>query len=148
MHHEYLTRFAYTKDGTFGRMGPWTTVEEEWHDNRPFISCIPAATYICRRVDSPKFGDTFEVMDVPGRTHVLFHALNTEEGTMGCIGVTVRLGVMRVTDEDSGVKVHKLAGLSSRVAMKAWLATLEGIDEFTLHIVDYEEPEQPELALD
>lgn len=135
---QWLTRFAKTPDGVFGRLGPWTTVEEEWQDNLPFISCIPADTYICKRVQSPKFGNTFEVMDVPGRTHVLFHALNTEEGTQGCIGVTRRLGVLRVRDEDSRQMVHKLAGLSSRVAFKAWLATMEGVDTFRLHVVDYD----------
>ena len=133
-----LTRFAPTKDGVFGRMGPWTTVEEEWQNNLPFISCIPAASYLCKRVDSPKFGDTFEITNVPGRTLVLFHALNTEEGTQGCVGVTTRLGVMRVKDEDTRLKVWKLAGLSSRVAFKAWMASMEGIDEFTLHVVGWE----------
>lgn len=136
-----LTRFAPTKDGVFGRMGPWQTVEEEWQNNLPSISCIPASPpegYICKRVQSPKFGNTFEVTNVPGRSHILFHALNTEEGTRGCIGLGVRLGVLRVTDEDSGEKVYKLAGLSSRVAMDAWLQTMEGIDEFTLHVVGWE----------
>lgn len=133
-----LTRFAPTKDGVFGRLGPWQTVEEEWQNNRPFISCIPAASYLCKRVQSPKFGNTFEVMNVPGRTHVLFHALNTEEGTQGCIGLGVKLGVLRVKDEDSGEKVWKLAALSSRVAFKAWLVSMEGIDEFTLHVVGWE----------
>lgn len=133
-----LTRFAPTKDGVFGRLGPWTTVEEEWQNNTPFVSCVPAASYLCKRVDSPKFGDTFELVDVPGRTHVLLHALNTEEGTQGCIGLAVRLGVLHVRDEDSREMVWKLAGLSSRVAFKAWMRSMVGIDEFTLHIVGWE----------
>ncbi len=133
-----LTRFAPTKDGVFGRLGPWQTVEEEWLNNRPNISCIPAASYTCKRVNSPKFGITFEVMDVPGRTHILLHPLNTEEGSRGCIGMGVRLGVLKVTDEDSGEKVWKLAALSSRVAFEAWMDSMEGIDEFTLHIVGWE----------
>src|SRR5690606_7448975 len=27
-----LTRFAYTADGTLGRLGPYCTLEEEWQD--------------------------------------------------------------------------------------------------------------------
>jgi hypothetical protein len=125
----------------FGRLGPWTTVEEEWQDNRPFISCIPASPpegYLCKRVQSPKFGNTFEVTSVPGRTHILFHVFNTEEGSLGCIGMGVRLGVLRVTDEDSGEKVWKLAATSSGVAIKSWLKSMEEFDEFMLHIVGWE----------
>jgi hypothetical protein len=36
-------------------------------------------------VQSPKCGETFEVVDVPGRSHVLFHAGNTAGDTEGCI---------------------------------------------------------------
>ena len=50
------------------------TLENPWRDNTPNISCIPIGTYLCKRVDSPKFGDTFEVSDVSGRTHILFHS--------------------------------------------------------------------------
>lgn len=133
-----LTRFAPTIDGVFGRLGQWHTAEEEWQNNRPNISCVPADSYLCKRVNSPKFGITFEVTNVPGRTHILFHPLNTEEGSRGCIGIGVKLGVLKVTDEDSGEKVHKLAIKSSRVAFEAWMDSMEGIDEFTLHIVGWE----------
>lgn len=137
-----ITRFVGVKAnpnkaGTFGRMDDWVTVEEEWQNNQRSISCIPTGSYVCRRVQSPKFGETFEVTDVPGRSHILFHALNTEEGTKGCIGVCKGMGVLEVTDEDSGVRVHKLAGLSSRVAMKEFMDSLDGVDEFILHIVDH-----------
>ena len=137
---QYLTRFAYTKDGTFGRLGRFITVEEEWQDNQPNISCIPTGTYVCRRVQSPKFGNTFEVTEVPGRSHILLHALNTEEGSRGCIGPTLKLGVLRVKDEDSHEMVYKLAGLSARKGFNAWLATMQGIDQFRLHVVDYAPP--------
>lgn len=137
---QYLTRFAYTPDGTFGRLGRFITVEEEWQNNAPDISCIPCAVYVCQRVQSPKFGNTFEIMDVPDRTHILIHPLNTEEGSRGCVGLGLRLGVLRVKDEDSHQMVHKLAALSSRKAFNAWLATMQGIDRFRLHVVDYQAP--------
>ena len=134
-----ITRFAPTKDGVFGRLGRWTTVEEEWQDNRPRVSCIPSGTYRCVRATFHRGGyPCFEVTDVPGRTFIKFHRANTEEGLLGGIGRGMRLGVLRVRDEDSGKMAYKLAALSSRKAFGAWMASMDGVDEFTLHIVGWE----------
>jgi len=51
----------------------------------PNVSCIPTGHYHCVRTDSPRFGDTFEVTKVPGRSHILFHKGNTPKNTKGCI---------------------------------------------------------------
>lgn len=40
---------------------------------------------MCKRISSPKFGDTFRVEDVPNRSHILFHKGNLAENTHGCI---------------------------------------------------------------
>ena len=134
-----LTRFAPTKDGVFGRLGPWISVEEEWKNNLPRISCIPAGSYRCVRSTFHRGGyPCFEVTGVPGRSLIKFHRANTEEDLLGCIGLGLRLGVLEVTDEDSGARVHKLAALSSRAAFEAWMATMEGVDEFTLDVVGWE----------
>lgn len=139
-----ITRFAGVaatpnESGTFGRLGPWVTVEEEWADNLPRISCIPTGSYLCSRSWFYRGGyETFEVMDVEGRTLIKFHVANTEEDLLGCIGLGLSLGVLRVVDEDSGARVHKLAALSSRAAFDAWMASLRGVDRFILHIVDHE----------
>lgn len=61
------------------------TMEQPWKDNQENISSIPAGRYLCRRVDSPHFGNTFEITEVPERTHVLFHKGNTLADTRGCI---------------------------------------------------------------
>lgn len=61
------------------------TLEREWRNNEPSISCIPAGEYLCKRVKSPKFGDTFEVTEVQGRSHILFHKGNLETDSHGCI---------------------------------------------------------------
>ncbi len=53
--------------------------------NKPNISCIPAQQYLCRRVITPNHGETFEVMNVPGRSKILFHAGNYIKDTLGCI---------------------------------------------------------------
>lgn len=59
--------------------------------NKPNESCIPVQQYKCKRIESPKFGETFEITNVPGRTYVLFHKGNTADDTLGCIilGLTV-----------------------------------------------------------
>ena len=85
-----LVRVGQSDRGTFGvlRNGqvPFVlTLERPWWDNQMGISCIPNGTYICKRVRSPKFGDTFEVTGVPGRTHILFHRGNSIDDTEGCI---------------------------------------------------------------
>jgi len=138
---QWLTRFAYTKDGVFGRWGPYQTIEEEWRDNEPRISCIPTGIYRCERSTFHRGGyPTFEVTGVPGRTLIKIHRANTEEDLQGCIGLGLNLGVLKVKDEDSHQMTHKLAALSSRQAFSAWMASMGDADNFTLHIVDYEPP--------
>jgi hypothetical protein len=101
------------------------TLELEWNDNLPNKSCIPVkkTPYVCRRVNSPKFGNTFEVTGVNGRTHILFHAGNTPKNTSGCI----LLG-MEVSDQNRLVR--------SREAVKKFLEELQGYDQFKLTIID------------
>lgn len=133
MQVEYLYRAHGTKDGVFGVMGPWTTVEEEDLNNAPNISCIPVGAYVCKRTWYNKGGyESFEITNVEGRSNILFHVLNTEEGTEGCVGVASHLGVMRVRDEDSHEMTYKLAGRSSRNAFNAFMRKWEGVDEFLL----------------
>jgi hypothetical protein len=76
--------------GTFGvlkinKMVYCVTLEPSDQENTANISSIPAQQYTCARVNSPTFGLTFEVLNVPSRTHVLFHAGNTITDTAGCI---------------------------------------------------------------
>jgi len=52
------------------------TLEPPWRDNQKNISCIPEGLYHCSLTDSPRFGKAYQVEDVPGRTHILFHAGN------------------------------------------------------------------------
>lgn len=100
------------------------TLEPPYLGNRQFVSCIPEGGYACRRIRSPRFGETFEVCDVPGRDAILFHAGNTVRDTSGCIllgtGVGMLGGVRGIT--------------SSRAAFREFLRRLEGVDEFRLTI--------------
>lgn len=70
------------------------TLERPWRNNARTISCIPSGSYACRRVISPKFGETFEVANVPGRTHILLHKGNTAADTEGCIILGQRFGTL------------------------------------------------------
>ena len=91
-----IKRIAYTKYGTFGVFIDDTgvpfalTLERTWKQNQPSIddvpgSCVPAGKYKCKRVDSPKFGDTFEVTGVSNRSNILFHQGNLMADSHGCI---------------------------------------------------------------
>lgn len=92
-----IHRVGTSNKGTFGvlcnRQVPFAlTLERPWKNNDKSVSCIPHGAYTCQRVDSPKFGDTFEVEGVPGRSNILFHKGNTIDDTEGCILVGESFG--------------------------------------------------------
>jgi hypothetical protein len=125
-----LHRNASTVFGTFGyldlvtdtgaRIDRFCTAEDDWLDNAPRESCIPTGLYRVEAVESPRFGPTFEITKVPGRSHILFHAGNTEEDTSGCILIGDRFGVLTVRDEDAVGKpvTTKWAVLDSKAAFQ------------------------------
>ena len=90
-----IKSFPSTKEGTFGVMFepnkegeliPFClTLERKWLNNEKGKSCIPRGEYLCRRVQSQKFGDTFEVTAVPNRSEILFHKGNLDDDSHGCI---------------------------------------------------------------
>jgi len=71
------------------------TLEPPDMENEQDISSIPAQQYICERVNSPRYGETFEIKNVPGRSHVLFHPGNVVEHTRGCILVAEHFGKLQ-----------------------------------------------------
>lgn len=124
-----LERFAdIDEQGTFGELTSnlfsFYTVERPWLDNEENISCIPAGTYTCKRVMSPKFGPVYEIMDVEDRTHILFHAANIMTDVKGCIGIGTRLGTIG----------QHWAVIQSRIAMTKFNNSLLDVDEFTLEV--------------
>jgi len=85
-----IVRMEQSEEGTYGVLKIngrviCLTLERPWENNKPNVSCIPEGIYLCKRVKSPKFGDTFEVTDVPGRTHILFHKGNKVQESLGCV---------------------------------------------------------------
>ena len=53
--------------------------------NQKFISRIPAGTYEVIKSNSPRYGLSFHIKAVFGRTHILIHAGNYKKDTKGCI---------------------------------------------------------------
>jgi len=114
------------------------TVEDDWRDNLPRISCIPAGVYTLHRTVYLKHGyETFEVMGVKGRSRILIHPANTEEDLEGCIGVGLRRGKVRVVrDEDTG-EMNRLkdAVVASQAAFHQLMERMAHVDEATLEIL-------------
>lgn len=126
-----LIRVGSSERGIFGvlRYGqvPFAlTLERPWLDNQPNVSAIPTGSYLCARVRSPRFGDTFEVCNVPGRFGILFHKGNTVDDTQGCI---------LVAEEFSGT-FDKPMIVSSERGFGEFLALLDGQASFELRITE------------
>jgi hypothetical protein len=136
-----LIRFDYNSgDGTIGRLGSWSTIEDDWLDNKPNVSCIPTGGYVCKRGFFHKGGyETFEITDVPDRSRILFHIANTEEDVQGCIGLGLTFGTLHKKDEDTGGWRHKISVTSSRIAFNKFMQEMEDVDEFVLNIIDFED---------
>lgn len=128
-------------DGVFGVLTLpgliLATVEDDWLDNQPRVSCIPAGTYILQRSWYHKGGyEAFEVVGVPNRSRILIHRGNVEEHIEGCIAVGLRRGKLRVLrDEDTGVESPiKEAVVESAAAYRRLMEALTGHDTASLQI--------------
>lgn len=56
---------------------------------------IPAGEYECEPYSGTKYKDVYKVLDVPGRTDILFHWGNWEKNTLGCILLGLGSGMMK-----------------------------------------------------
>jgi len=91
------------EDFIYGTFGVWkvnkevfcVTLEPPDIENARNISSIPAQQYMCRRKVSPKYGETFEICDVPFRTNVLVHPGNEVEDTRGCVLLAQHWGKLK-----------------------------------------------------
>ena len=125
-----LLRVGSSDYGTFGvlRDGaiPFAvTMEPPWRNNATDVSCIPPGRYTCRRVISPHFGETFEIV-VPGREHILFHPGNKLIDTKGCV---------MVAEEFGGTDMLPII-VSSKRGYSEFMAKQAGQDTFELEIMD------------
>jgi len=135
-----IERFAATKFGTLGTLSLESegvivdgyTVELPWRGNRRNESCIPPGIYRAQRHDSPKFGTTYWIRDVPDRSEILVHAANSQSDLDGCIGPGADYGWWDDRNE--------LAVWDSRKTLDLLLG--EGADEIDVEIY-YWTPEYP-----
>ena len=132
-----IKRLSNTEHGMFG-VALWNhipfavTLERQWRNNKTSESCIPLGVYLCIRCnkspdyhgDSPRFGDTFQVFNVPGRSKILFHKGNLDDDTHGCILIGEQFGLLSGTP---GI-LSSLQGFSEFKRLSA------GLDEFMLSI--------------
>ena len=125
--------------GVLGGSGlPSTPVmEPPWRDNARNRSCIPAGLYEVVPHLSPRHRRCLLVTDVPGRSHILFHAGNlggdVERGwhthTAGCLLPGLRRGLMSVGER------RQRAVLASRPALRRLMEWAAG-QPFALEIHD------------
>jgi len=95
-----IIRIESTIAGTFGiltiqKQAFCVTLELPDRLNQGNTSAIPASQYLCRQVVSPRFGRTYQVLDVPDRTQILFHSGNRIHDTRGCILLGEHFGKLR-----------------------------------------------------
>jgi hypothetical protein len=130
-----LIRVATSEKGTFGvlidqeeNMPFALTLELPWEDNQVNISCIPPGIYLCDTVNSPRFGYTFQVSHVEGRSHILFHRGNYKKDTKGCILIGEQF-------EDDII-------LASRAGYREFMFRLKGCLNFQLTIKECYQQEE------
>jgi len=124
-----ITRVEENSEGTFGVVTICSqafSVCLELPDrlNKANISNIPPRQYLCQRIESPKFGATFKVVDVPGRSMILFHSGNLISDSRGCL----------ILAESFGKLNGNRAVLNSGATFKKFMEIMDGVDKFMLTI--------------
>lgn len=128
-----LKRTSFEECGIFGVLSSQdgscivaTTLEHAYAGSQEpvsFIPKVPPGVYKCVRgqhqlAHMTEPFETFEITDVPGHNHILFHVGNTNNDSEGC----VLLGCARVSN----------SVVSSRTAFVNFMQLQHGIDEFSL----------------
>jgi hypothetical protein len=134
-----LSRFAYASFGTYGRLMleecdiVFYTVELPWRSNLPKISCIPEGIYrFCReeftREDGTKY-ETYQVLDIPGRSRIFLHIANWPGELKGCIGI----GLYPSADERN----HVWGVSQSTLAHAEFMAAMGDVKETKICVKGY-----------
>ena len=129
---ELLRREENVQYGTFGILSVQkqvfcVTLEPPDRLNIKNRSSIPAQQYICERYSSAKYPDTFQIMDVPGRDKVLFHAGNDVDDTLGCVILAQYFGKLK----------GNRAILNSGQTFKDFMKLMTNHQKFHLTIVEH-----------
>ena len=87
------------------------SIELPWKDNLARVSCIPEGRYELVKWYSPKFGNHFRVLSVPGRSLIMVHPANDAiKELKGCIA-PVSLLTAEGKGSASRVALNKLIDL-------------------------------------
>lgn len=95
--YSILIKREYFEKGTNGDLYVNGTlrchsIELPWLDNHTGKSCIPEGTYKCEKYHSEHLGDVLHVLNVTGRSSILFHAANNAlKELLGCIAPVTTL---------------------------------------------------------
>jgi len=106
------------------------TLELPWKGNIKQVSCIPVGKYqakktLARTTNGGLFiPETFEVIDVPDRSGILFHIGNTPSETNGCILLGDSFGYIKGAP----------AVLGSKIAFASFVAAVREAKEAQLSI--------------
>ena len=133
----YLFRLRRHDQGTEGRLVTdgfdCYTLELPWRENQRNISCVPAGDYDCIIRQSPRFGLTYWVLKVPGRSYILIHsgnwagdrALGFKTHVNGCILLGQKMGYL----------LEQRAVLNSRVTIRRFMNHMKN-QQFKLHLME------------
>lgn len=124
-----LIRLEESSQGTFGVLVICSqvfcvTLELPDRLNASNISSIPAQQYMCKKAESPRFGKTFEIYDVPSRSLILFHAGNLVSSSRGCIILAQYFGKL----------YGDRAVLNSGDTFKSFMEIMKDVEAFHLTI--------------
>lgn len=128
-----LRRTSYTVDGVFGilldkfsNIVAYTLEHAYRDDSQPTVYAkIPEGTYACQRgmhkLDhSLTLFETFEIMDVPGHTGILFHVGNKNDDSAGCVLL--------------GSSIEGSVLVQSKLAFEHFMDITQGVDSFILTV--------------
>jgi hypothetical protein len=121
VYHEAGTNSRLLIDGKF----LCYAIELPYYENRRNVSCIPEGEYLVQVIRHERFGECLHVLQVPGRSGILFHAANDAiQELRGCIApVTTTIGQGRGTGSRAAMsllmqKVAPQLKYGARVTLK------------------------------
>jgi hypothetical protein len=132
-----LCRLARSDQGTQGMLFyegfNCHTLELPWRDNQRSISCIPPGEYKCVTRKSPRFGLTYHVTEVLGRSYILIHSGNwagdVNKGYKSHVNGCILLG------QKAGWLQGQRAVLTSKPTIRRFMEFM-GYEPFTLKILE------------
>lgn len=92
----FLKRSRYTPEGIFGQLENEhgkiiaVTLEHAYYENDGWVPKLPAGDYVCekgehRLASMDHTFTTYEILNVPGHTGILFHVGNYNADSEGCV---------------------------------------------------------------